>query len=75
MHQGNIPGHVCAELRGPHLPGGEGVPRDELLQPAPGEHPEQPGPQVPLGEHGEHHGLGDESVLLGRARTQFPEKS
>ena len=74
MDEGDVPGDLLAAGLAPHLGLAHHVTLDELLEPPPGENGAEAGPEAPLGQHGEHHGLRDHAVLVGRADTQVTKQ-
>ena len=75
MDEGDIPRDLPAAGLAPHLGLAHDVARDELLESASGEDGAEAGPQAALRQHGEHHGLRDDAVLVGRARAQVTKQA
>ena len=74
VHQGHVSSNLRAEVRAAHLNCGERMARDELFKSTTGENPKQSRAKVPLGEHGEDHGLCDHTVLVHRSLAELPKK-
>ena len=74
VHQGHVSCNLRAEVWAAHLNCGERVPGDELFKSTTRENPKQSRAEVPLGEHGEDHGLCDHTVLVHRSLAELTKK-